>query len=59
MERFRKIKFQNLVLLYSLCLIAVFILAAVLFITNIEIHVPDQMQGYYVSVNGIDRKSVV
>lgn len=45
MERFRKIKFQNLVLLYSLCLIAVFVLAAVLFILNIEIHVPDQMQG--------------
>ena len=53
MERFRKIKFQNLVLLYSLCLIAVFVLAAVLFILNIEIHVPDQMQGCYVSINGM------
>ncbi len=61
MERFRKIKFQNLVLLYSLCLIAVFILAAVLFITNIEIHVPDQMQGYYVSVNGmqVTKKGII
>lgn len=52
MERFRKIKFHNLVLLYSLCLIAVFILAAIIFIRNIKVHVPESMQGYYVSVEG-------
>ncbi len=53
MERFRKIKFQNLVMLYSLCLIVVFILAAVIFIMNIRIDVPGQMRGYYISVDGV------
>ena len=52
MERFRKIKFQNFVMLYSLCLIVVFIVVAVIFIVNIRIDVPEQMQGYYVSVDG-------
>ena len=52
MERFRKIKFQNFVMLYSLCLIVVFILVAVIFIVNIRIDVPEQMQGYYVSIDG-------
>ena len=53
MERFRKIKFQNFVLLYSLCLIVVFILVATIFIVNIRIDVPEQMQGYYVSIDGV------
>lgn len=53
MERFRKIKFQNFVMLYSLCLIVVFILAAALFLVNIRIDVPEQMRGYYVSVDGV------
>lgn len=53
MERFRKIKFQNFVLLYSLCLIVVFILVAAIFIVNIRIDVPEQMQGYYVSIDGV------
>ena len=52
MERFRKIKFQNFVMLYSLCLIVVFIVVVVIFIVNIRIDVPEQMQGYYVSVDG-------
>lgn len=52
MERFRKIKFQNFVMLYSLCLIVVFIVIAVIFIVNVRIDVPEQMQGYYVSVDG-------
>ena len=52
MERFRKIKFQHLLLLYSLCLLLVFILAATLFLVNMQIDVPEQMQGYYVSVDG-------
>ena len=54
MERFRKIKFQNFVMLYSLCLIVVFILVAVIFIVNIRIDVPEQMQGYYVSIDGVN-----
>lgn len=53
MERFRKIKFQNFVMLYSLCLIVVFILAAALFLVNIRIDLPEQMRGYYVSVDGV------
>lgn len=53
MERFRKIRFQNFVMLYSLCLIVVFILVAVVFIVNIKIDVPEQMRGYYVSVDGV------
>lgn len=52
MERFRKIKLQNFVMLYSLCLIVVFIVVAVIFIVNIRIDVPKQMQGYYVSIDG-------
>ena len=52
MERFRKIKFQNFIMLYSLCLIVVFIVVAIIFIVNIRIDVPEQMQGYYVSVDG-------
>ncbi|MDE7327212.1 MAG: HAMP domain-containing histidine kinase [Lachnospiraceae bacterium] len=54
MEQFRKIKFQNLVMLYSLCLIVVFILVAVIFIVNIRIEEPKQMRGYYVSVDGVN-----
>lgn len=53
MERFRKIRFQKFVLAYSLCLVGVFILAAFLMIMNIKIDVPEQMQGYYVSVDGV------
>lgn len=52
MERFRKIKFQNYVLLYSVCLIGVFIVAAAIFILNIKIDIPEQIRGYYVSVDG-------
>lgn len=52
MERLRKIKFQHLVLLYSLCLIVVFILVAFAFIASIKIDVPEPMQGYYVSIEG-------
>lgn len=52
MEKFRKIKFQKFVWVYSLCLIGVFILAALLMILNIKIEVPEQMQGYYVSIEG-------
>ena len=52
MEKFRKIKFQNFVLLYSLCLIVVFILVAFVLILNIKIDIPEQIQGYYVSAEG-------
>lgn len=52
MEKFRKIKFQNFVLLYSLCLIVVFILVAFILILNIKIDIPEQLQGYYVSIDG-------
>lgn len=52
-ERYRKIKFQNYVMLYTLCLIVVFILVAIIFIVNIKIDVPEQMQGYYVSLDGV------
>lgn len=53
MERFRKIRLQKFVLAYSLCLVGVFILAAILMIMNIKVDVPEQMQGYYVSVDGV------
>lgn len=53
MERLRKIRFQKFVLAYSLCLVGVFILAALLMMMNIKIDVPEQMQGYYVSVDGV------
>ena len=52
MEKFRRIKFQNFVLLYTLCLIVVFILVAFILILNIKIDIPEQLQGYYVSVDG-------
>lgn len=51
MGRFRKIKFQNICLLYSLCLVGIFLLAALLFILNIKVKVPEQVQGYYVDVD--------
>ena len=53
MERFRKIKFQNMVMLYSLCLIVVFIVVAAIFVVSIRIDIPEQMQGYYVSIDGV------
>lgn len=49
--RFRTIKFQNLVLLYSVCLMALFLFAAVFFLANIRIEIPEQMKGYYVSAD--------
>lgn len=52
MEKFRRIKFQNFVLLYSMCLIVVFILVAFVLILNIKIDIPEQLRGYYVSVDG-------
>lgn len=52
MGRFRKLKFQNFVILYSLCLIILLILVAVIFVANIRIDVPEQMQGYYISIDG-------
>lgn len=51
MEKFRKIKFKNFVLLYSLCLIVVFILVAFVLILNIKIDIPEQLRGYYVSAD--------
>lgn len=53
MERFREIKFKNFVLLYSLCLIIVFILVAVILLANLRIEVPESLQGYYVSIDGV------
>lgn len=53
MERFKKVRFQKFVLAYSLCLIGVFILVALLMILNIKIDLPEQMQGYYVSIDGM------
>ncbi|MDE5588705.1 MAG: HAMP domain-containing histidine kinase [Acetatifactor sp.] len=52
MQKFRRIKFQNFVLLYTLCLIVVFILVAFILILNVKIDIPEQLQGYYVSVDG-------
>lgn len=52
MEKFRKIRFQNYALLYSMCLIGVFLLIAFVFVLNIKIDIPEQIQGYYVSVDG-------
>lgn len=51
MEKFRKIKFQNFVLLYSMCLIVVFIFVAFVLILNIKIDIPEQLRGYYVSAD--------
>lgn len=51
MEKFRKIKFQNFVLLYSMCLIVVFILVALVLILKIKIDIPEQLRGYYVSAD--------
>ncbi len=53
MERFREIKFKSFVLLYSLCLIIVFILVAVILLANLRIEVPESLQGYYVSIDGV------
>lgn len=53
MEKFRRIKFHNFVLLYSVCLIGVFILVALVLILNIKIDIPEQIRGYYVSVDAI------
>ena len=52
MEKFRKIRFQNYALLYSMCLMGVFLLIAFVFVLNIKIDIPEQIQGYYVSVDG-------
>ena len=51
MEKFRKLKFQNFVLLYSICLTGVFLLVALVFVLNIQIDIPEQIRGYYVSVD--------
>lgn len=53
MGRLRKIRFQKMVLLYSLSLLVIFVLIAVILIMNIRIDIPQQMQGYYVSIDGM------
>ncbi len=48
---FRKIRFQNMVIFYSVCLVSIFLFAAFAFMTNIRIEIPEQMKGYYVSAD--------
>lgn len=52
MARFRKVKLPYFVLLYSLCLIIVFTLATAVFISDMKIDVPEELQGSYVSTDG-------
>ena len=51
MGRFRKIRFQNMVFLYSICLVAIFLFAEFVFMANTRIEIPEQMKGYYVSAD--------
>lgn len=51
MGRFRKIRFQNMVFLYSICLVAIFLFAEFIFMANTRIEIPEQMKGYYVSAD--------